>query len=155
MGKRQEKIINNSGIITGIVLMLIGIFLLLDSLNILNFNSEYILLIIGAIFLLSYFFTKKAGLLIPGVMLLLFSLILIFNLAFLPYLWLLSISLSFFAVYLTKEKDTSWALIPGSILLAITAITVFEFYTSLNALPLILIIIGAYLLFKNYSKVKK
>jgi hypothetical protein len=155
MGKKQEKLKNNSSIVTGVIFILFGFFLLLDSLNILKFNANYVLLIIGIIFLLAYSFTKKPGLLIPGVMLSLFSLILIFNLIYLPYVWMLSISLSFFAVYLTKEKDTTWALIPGSILLAITLIIIFEYYTTINALPLILILIGVYLIYKNYIKVKK
>lgn len=155
MGKKQEKLTNYSSIVTGVILILFGIFLLLDSLNILSFSANHVLSIIGIIFLLAYFFTKKPGLLIPGVMLSLFSLILIFNIGYLPYLWMLSIALSFFAVYLTKEKDTSWALIPSSILLAITLIIIFEYYTTLNAFPVILIIIGAYLLYKNYMKDKK
>ncbi|MFA5333605.1 MAG: hypothetical protein WC376_03860 [Candidatus Nanoarchaeia archaeon] len=155
MGKKQERLTNNSSIIMGIILVLFGIFLLLDSLNILTFNANFVLMIIGVIFLLAYFFTKKPGVLIPGVMLSLFSLILIFNLSNLPYLWVVSISLSFFAVYLTKENYTSWALIPGSILLAISLILIFEYYTTINALPLILILTGAYLLYKNYTKGKK
>ncbi|MFA5303029.1 MAG: hypothetical protein WC393_00640 [Candidatus Nanoarchaeia archaeon] len=155
MGKKQERLTNNSSIITGVILILFGTFLLLDSFNILKFNANFVLMIIGVIFLLAYFFTKKSGMLIPGVMLSLFSIILVFNLSYLPYLWVISISLSFFAVYLTKEKYTSWALIPGSILLAISLIIIFEYYTTINALPLILILIGAYLLYKNYLKVKK
>jgi signal transduction histidine kinase len=128
---------------------------MLDSLNILKFSADYIISIIGVIFLLSYFATKNPLLLIPGVMLSLFSLILLFNLYNLPYMWLLGISLSFFAVYITKEKYTLWALIPGSILLAMTIIAVFEFYTEINAFPIILIMLGAYLLYKNYKKGKK
>jgi len=155
MGKKPEKISNPSGIITGIVMILIGIFLILDTYNILSFSIDYVLLIIGAIFLLSYYYAKSPGLLIPGVMLTLFSIIMLLNIESLFYLWLLSISLSFFAVYLTKRKDTAWAIIPGSILLAISLITVFEFYTSINAFPIILMGIGAYLLYKNYKKGKK
>ena len=155
MGKKPEKLADKSGIITGIILILIGIFLMLDSLGVMKFSADYIISLIGVIFLLSYFATKNPGLLISGAMLSLFSLILLFNLYSLPYLWILSISLSFFAVYITREKNTSWALIPGSILLAIAIIAVFEFYTDINAFPIILIMLGAYLLYKNYKKGKR
>ncbi|MDD4353668.1 MAG: hypothetical protein PHN56_04380 [Candidatus Nanoarchaeia archaeon] len=164
MGKKQKELNidsiitsekNNMNIITGVLLILFGIFLTLDSLNILNFNLNHLMSISGLIFLVSYFVTKRSGLLIPGVMLSLFSLIIFFKITNLPYLWLLSISLSFLAVYITKEKHTSWALIPGSILLAITIITIFQFYCSINAFPLILIFTGAYLLYKNYKRGKK
>jgi len=162
MGTKQKKVekakpaaSQNKSFISGIILITLGLFFLLDSLNIIAFSFDYVMLIIGLIFLLIYISTKSPGVLIPGVMLSLFGLIIIFGISYLPYLWTLSIALSFFAVYITKRKDTAWALIPGAILLSISVIILFNYYTSIDAFPIILIVLGSYLIYKNYYGAKK
>ncbi len=156
MGKQKKISSKDSGITGGAILILLGALLLLRSYGIITLSASHFVLLIGIAFMISFLLSKNPGLLIPGVMMSIFGLILIFDLAFIPYLWTLSVSASFFAVYLTKKEDTKWALIPGSILLAITIIIMFNYYFSqINLFPLILIGLGAYLIYKNFSGRKK
>ena len=56
MGKTNSKKIE---IIPGLILILIGTMLLLDSFNILTFNPIYLMTIIGVLFIISYFTIHK------------------------------------------------------------------------------------------------
>jgi hypothetical protein len=156
MGKQKKISSKNSGITGGAILILLGALLLLRSYGIIHFGASHFVLLIGIAFMISFILSKNPGLLIPGVMISIFGLILILNLAFLPYLWTLGVCASFFAVYLTKKEDTKWALIPGSIFLLMSIIIMLNYYFSqINLFPLILIGLGAYLIYKNFSGRKK
>ncbi len=156
MGKEKKISPKNPEITGGIILILLGALLLLRSYGIISLGASHFVLLIGLAFMISFILSKNPGLLIPGVMLSIFGLILILDLAFIPYLWTLGVCAAFFAVYLTKKEDTKWALIPGSILFAISIIIMLNYYfVNINLFPIILIALGAYLVYKNFSGRKK
>jgi hypothetical protein len=149
--KKVEKKINYGAVIPAIVLISLGLIFLLSDLGIIAFNAFYIVLIVGLIFIAGYVISKVWGLLIPGVIITATSLILLAGAGDLWYLWPGAVGLAFITVYLTKQKDTEWAIIPGAILVAIAVISSFEYYTNINTWAVLLIAAGAYLIYKNYQ----
>lgn len=150
--KEVKKGVNYGAVIPGAVLILLGIIFLLNELNIIAFNFFYVTLLTGAVFIAGYLISKTWGLLIPGVIITGISLIFLFNVGDLWYLYPASVALAFLAVYATKQDNTNWALIPGGILTAVALIGSFEYYTSINTGALILIGAGIYIIYKNYKK---
>lgn len=153
MGRREKKKeVNSAVIIPGIVLISLGLIFLLTDLNVITFNPFYIILLIGVIFLLAYFFSNNWGLLIPGVIITLISIVLLTGYSSVWYVWPGIVGIAFLIVYLTKQDNTDWAIIPGGILLGVTLIASFEYYTNINLFSVLLIIAGLYILYKNYKK---
>ncbi|MDD2678507.1 MAG: hypothetical protein PHT91_03795 [Candidatus Nanoarchaeia archaeon] len=151
---KSKKDLKKKSFVPGIILILIGLLLLLDALSIINLSIDYFMLAAGLILLASYASSKNSGMLFLGIMLTLFSAILLFNLGSLPYFWTLIISISFFALSAEKKKENSLALILGAIFLAISALSFINHYTSISPFPIILIIFGAYLIIKNHGAKK-
>lgn len=145
----------------GILIILIGIFLLFLNFNLLTGNM--FLLIISAIFLISYYrFNKNIGFLIPGCILLSISLFNIINNVY-PIsstYSLVFIGIGFlliFFIHYSGRKDISsgekyWSLYPGVILifLGILINIIQNFPDFIRFLiPILLIIIGALLLLRS------
>ncbi len=144
--KKAKNVKNRGALITSLVLISIGLIFLLSDLNIITFNPFYIVLLVGVAFLAAYLLTSTWAFIIPGVIISLTSLVLLTNSAGVWYLWTGIVALAFLAVYATGQK---WAMIPGGILLAITLMNALEYYTNVSSFPIILIIIGVYLILKN------
>ena len=142
----------NPGIIPGVILLGLGLMFFLSDIGYINLNWSYVPLGLGIIFLLAYLASRTWAFLIPGVILSGIGLILVLNVEEYGFLYTASVALSFFTVYLTRAKSTSWAIIPGMILAAVSLVIGFEEFTNINAFPIILICAGAYLLYKSYSK---
>lgn len=139
-------------LIAALILISFGVLTLLSELNVINFNFDYFLLVLGLIFVAIYFVSRMWAFLIPGVILSLIGLILLLNLHSVSYLFTLAVGLSFIAVYLTRQPFTIWAIIPGGILIGVSVLIAFQYYTSIDAMPILLILAGLYLIVRNYFK---
>ncbi|ACK41941.1 MULTISPECIES: hypothetical protein [Dictyoglomus] len=145
----------------GILLLLVGVFLLLANFNLLR--GEIFLLLLSAIFLILYFrMNRNIGFLIPGCIL--FSIFLfntvnnLFNIN--PIHSLTFIGIGFLGIYFIHyfgKRDISpgekyWSLYPGIILIIIgiliSLIQSFPDYLR-YLIPIVLIIVGVFLLFRH------
>lgn len=145
----------------GILIALIGVFLLLINLNLLTGNI--FLLLISAIFLLSYYrFNRNIGFLIPGCILLSISIFNIlegfYNINTIHILTFIGIGfILIFLIHYSGRKEIStgekyWSLYPGTILISlgilISIIQNFPEYIRF-ILPLLLIVIGILLILRS------
>jgi len=147
----------------GILITLIGVFLLLINLNLLTGNI--FLLIISAIFILSYYrFNQNIGFLIPGCILLSIS---IFNILkslydINPIHILTFIGFGFILIFIlhySGKKDIPtgekyWSIYPGTILISIgillNIIQNFPEYIRF-LLPILLIVLGIFLVIRSFK----
>jgi len=145
----------------GILLLLIGAFLLLTNFNLLK--GDVFLMLLSVIFIIAYFrMNRSIGFLIPGCILFSIFLFNLFNNLFNinPIHSLTFIGLGFIAIYFihySGKKDITigekyWSLYPGIILIAIgiliSLIQNFPDYLR-YLIPIVLIIIGVLLLFRR------
>lgn len=142
----------------GLILILLGFFFLLKT-HISDHFSLFLLLA-GVFFLILYFITKVYGLLIPGGVLTGLGFGLIYQDKSSP-LFFVFFGLGFILIYifgLIKGKSPLWPIIPGGILLGIGVyeellsrdIIPYNFIKKISFYwPIILIIIGLYLIFKK------
>ncbi|MBN1923391.1 MAG: hypothetical protein JW791_01355 [Nanoarchaeota archaeon] len=150
--KKAEKAKGNGALIGGTILITLGLIFLMSELNILNFDPFYITLLLGIVFIAVYFLYNNWAFLIPGIIITGISLLFILRIAGLGYAYPLIVGLSFLAVYATKQDNTKWALIPAIILLAISLMTGFDYYTNVSFFPILLMGLGIFVLYKNYQK---
>jgi hypothetical protein len=136
----------------GVILVLIGIYLLLINLKVIT--TDYFLLFIGLILLVLYFSKKNSGVIIPGCILTgigLYNVLSIYY-TFPEGTFLLFLGLAFWGIYFLS-KVNSWAIYPAialSILGSINFIKELLKIPSLQLLgPILLIVIGVVLFLKN------
>ncbi len=145
-------------LILGLIFILFGTFFLLK-----NQISDYLslfLLLLGVFFIVIYLINKKYGFLIPGGILTGIGVGLFLEDKYPPY-FLISFGLGFILIYilgLLYKKSPLWPLIPGAIFLGmgIYKILIYRgiipkgiFETLLPYWPIILILIGIYLILKK------
>jgi hypothetical protein len=150
--KKLER--DSSGIIPGVILIVLGILFLLPRLGV-DFGNLWptFLLAPGISFLIFYFFSinkkKNSGILIPAVILILTSFF-FYGQTFSSWanaekLWPiypLIVGLSFYAKYLGGGKEDRGILMPANILTGAGLLFLVLNYYSFNLWPLILIIVG-------------
>lgn len=134
-----------------------GVLFMLQQLSIFPNFGDYILLIIGGVFMYAYFNTRsvaRAGFLIPGAILLgigtgqLLRSLDVFRIWQGGDLSALTLGLGFCLIWLLERRHW-WALIPGGILVA----SGISGALNLGRLwPVALIILGAYLLYEQYRR---
>lgn len=136
----------------GIILIAVGVGLyLLERTK--GIGQEVVFLVIGGVFLISYFIQKKYGLLIPACILLGLGVGSASRGTFLDYgnSTLIGLGLGFIAVFVIARiyegKSQWWPLIPGGVMLLVAfpeTARLFEYIT--NHWPLTLVIIGILIL---------
>lgn len=162
----MSKSERQSGLVAGIILVVIGIALLLVNLDL--FEPQAFILALGISFLVAYAFWRLLGLLIPGMILTWLGaaiLLLESNLIRLENegsIILVFLGLAFISIYaFMGGKRHWWPLIPGSILLLlgiiillvtedIIPLTVAQIFNLI--LPAILILVGVWLIFRQYFR---
>ncbi|PIU61816.1 hypothetical protein COZ55_00325 [archaeon CG_4_8_14_3_um_filter_38_5] len=142
---KPEKV-NYWEVSLGLSLLAIGLIFFLEDLGIINFEPSYIIVVIGVLFLIGYSKSENWGLIIPGVILTLSGFTLLLDLEAYYFIWPAIVGIAFLTVYMTKQKLTQWAIIPGLILASIAIMSSFEYFTNISILPLLLIIAGFYLI---------
>jgi len=145
-------------LLLGLILILVGVFFLLKTQ--ISDNFSLFLLLSGVFFLILYLITKVYGLLIPGGILTGLGFGLIYqgkNSA----LFFIFLGIGFILIYilgLIRGKSPIWPIIPGGILLGIgiyeellnRGLIPYNFVKKITPYwPVILIIIGLYLIFKK------
>lgn len=145
-------------LLLGLILILLGVFFLLKTQ--ISDHFSLFLLLAGVFFLILYFITKVYGLLIPGGVLTGLGFGLIYQEKSSP-LFFIFLGLGFILIYLfglIKGKSPLWPIIPGGIMLGIGIyeelilrdIIPSTFIKKITPYwPVILIIIGLYLIFKK------
>jgi hypothetical protein len=138
----------------GLILVAGGVLFLLDQLDVFGSMGNLILLAIGSVFMYAYFTTKQGhriGFLIPGAILLGIGTGVVINNLPLPRLWpagdatVFTLGLGFCLIWALERKHW-WALIPGGILVMVG---LSSFFAILQLWPLVLIGLGAYLLYEQ------
>lgn len=163
----------------GALLIFLGLFFLLSNLGV--FRGEWVLLILGAGFLGVYFASgkttdeRKVGLLIPGCILIMLGFFVLLESSLRQwgiegYIFFSFIGLAFILVYLIHNRQLSdpsesryWPLYPGVSLFGFTlfifVVTRLDIEVGRNVLnnlfPIGLLVVGAILLIKSYSKKDK
>lgn len=152
-----------SSILTGVIMIIIGLLLLLMNFNLIDFDFNYIwplfILLPGLIFEFSYFTTKKdPGLLVPGGILITISLLFYVNNLYgwdlMDRLWPvfpLAVAIGLFQLYIFGPRDTGVLIassIVGGFALISLCFTIFSISFDL-VLPAFLIIIGIIIIFSN------
>ncbi len=151
----------------GALVVLVGIIFLLNEIGLDIRLGDYwpLFLIIPGLFFLGIFYTKRnspgiEGILIPGTILTLLGLFFIFQNKTdwqhnprLSFVYTFIVALAFFAAHLMGDKKRGY-LIPAWILIGVSAIIFFSTYTQNLILPIILIIVGLWLLFKPKKQKK-
>lgn len=142
----------------GLVLILVGVFFLLKTQ--ISDNFSLFLLLSGIFFLILYLITKIYGLLIPGGILTGLGSGLTFQ-GKSSALFFIFLGLGFISIYilgLIRGKSPLWPVIPGGILLGIgvyeellnRGLIPYNFVKKISPYwPVILIVIGLYLIFKK------
>ncbi len=159
----------NAKTIFGAIIIIIGILMLLNQFGInVNVGSYWpIFILIPGLFFWVLFFNRKDrkgsyGLLIPGTILLIYGVYFFFNIwtndkfwAETSFIFPLGVGLSFFIAYYFSEKRVKGLLIPAWILTGAAVITLLS--TSLTNIwgPIVIILFGAYLLYKQGTEKKK
>ncbi|MDP2683886.1 MAG: hypothetical protein Q8P20_02405 [bacterium] len=158
---------NKSKIYLGGFLILIGCLFILQNMGLninLGFYWPIFLLIPGVIFWISFYQdreNKSSAILIPGTILIVYSLYFFFNqtndyqyAGETSFIFTLGIALGFFAAYyLAREKNrTKGFLIPAWILSGVALINLLGTTTQWEWWPILLIGIGVYLLYKKEPK---
>lgn len=154
---------SNTRIFFGIFVVLIGLLLLLDQWVIaLKFDNWWqVLLLIPGVFLWIQFFSKRAnpGLLIPGTILILYSLYFFFNqltghrfAGETSFIFVFAIACGLFIKrHFSKEKNNG-LLAAGWILTGISIIIFLSTVSGGKWWPLLFIVIGIFLLIKNNAR---
>lgn len=158
---------NKTKIYLGALLIIIGVLFLLQNMGI-NINLGYywpiFLLIPGMMLWITFFQNKQnksSALLIPGTILIVYSLYFFFNqmndykyAAETSFIFTLGIALGFFAAnYYAKDKiKRKGYLIPAWILTGVAVINLLSTTTQWEWWPIFLIGIGVYLLYKKEDK---
>ncbi|MCL6471196.1 MAG: hypothetical protein K6T91_00070 [Firmicutes bacterium] len=160
MGKSERW----GGLIAGIILIIIGIAILLINLRLVE--PGFILVALGASFLVAFIFKRLIGFLIPGMILFWLGIAVTLNQSNIlnPRLdgpiVLTALGLSFVFIYIFMGRRRHWwPLIPGGILLIIGVGSLLALQNLLPftisqlanlILPTILIIIGLWLIFRQF-----
>ena len=152
--------------VLGFLLIIIGGILLMDSLNIWNFNwdstAAWILLIMGAWFYYIGFSSKeKSGMVFPATILFSYGLLFLacswnsWNLlnTFWP-VFILGPGLGFIVLYFAGRRETG-LLIPGFILTGLALIFFVREQYYVEFWPILIIIVGALLIWKGYQNKQK
>jgi hypothetical protein len=151
--------------IFGLVLICLGIIFLADNLDFikLDFSSIWpaLVVLIGLAFGLSFLYNRKNyGLLMPATILIIIGLLFWYcsitgwyHMNILWPMFLIGPGLGFYFMYLLGEKEKA-LLIPAGILVGLGLLFMLRFSRILRYWPLILIIIGIYLLYKHYREGK-
>ncbi|MFA6098475.1 MAG: DUF5668 domain-containing protein [Patescibacteria group bacterium] len=152
---------SKSRIFWGVVMIALGLLLLADQFGLdINFGSFWpIFLLLPGIALWVIFFWNKnrdGGLLIPGTILIIYSLYFFYNeytnykfAGETSFLFTLAIGLGFFCAYYFPQKKNRGYLIPGWILTTVSAIVLLSTVTDGKWWPIIIIIAGLFLLYKR------
>lgn len=144
---------NRQRLTTGLVLVLLGLgFFLLQRVE--GLGDEVVLLLIGAAFLIGYFFQRSYGLLIPGCILIGLGAGGMINedrLWWADAGWQLGLGAGFLAIYaidrLYRGRTPWWPLIPGAVLVLVGLARtgpIFKFL--LRNWPLLLVAVGVLIL---------
>ncbi|MTI67074.1 MAG: hypothetical protein FH753_10830 [Firmicutes bacterium] len=149
--------------VSGIIIILLGVFFLLTNLGIIDvefYNIWPLLLLLpGIIFELSYFVSRKnPGLLVPGGILTTYGLLFYINIRYgwywLSYLWplfLLGVAIGLFQLYIFGERDKE-LLIPVGILGGLSAFFLLNAFYILDftlIISIALIIIGLIIILRK------
>ena len=152
--------------IFGTILIMIGGILLLDNLNFWHFRWDttggWVMFFLGAYFYYVGFNSKKrAGVVFPG------TILVIYGLLFLACSWhtwnlletywpvfLLGPGLAFIVTYFAGRRETG-LLVPGFILTGLAFIFYFREQYYLEFWPLVIILVGAFLIWKGYQSRQK
>lgn len=152
-----------SNTLTGIIIIIIGALLLLMNFDLIDLNFDYLwplfILLPGLIFEISYFGNRKdPGLLVPGGILTTIGLLFYVNVFYgwhlMPYLWPvfpLAVAIGLLQLYIFGPRDTGVLIassIVGGFSIVSLSFTLFNFSFDL-ALPILLILIGIMVIFKN------
>jgi hypothetical protein len=137
-----------------------GVLFLLQQFSIFRDFGDYLLLMIGAVFMYAYFSTRagyRAGFLIPGAILLGIGTGHVLEKYDLLHFWQgaadisgLTLGLGFCLIWVLERRHW-WALIPGGILVASS---LSDSLMIGRLWPLGLILLGAYLLYEQYRRSK-
>lgn len=145
-------------LLLGLILILLGLFFLLKTH--ISDNFSLFVLLVGVFFIILYLITKVYGLLIPGGILTGLGLGLIYQDRS-QALFFIFLGLGFILIYilgLIRGKSPLWPIIPGGILLGMgiyeellyREVIPYNFVKKISPYwPVILIIIGLYLIFKK------
>jgi hypothetical protein len=163
-GEKVAKQSNTGKIIPGVILIVLGILFLLPKLGI-NFGNLWPLFILapGLAFLTFCYFSpdkqKQAGILIPGTILTLISIFFLYmNYAGweksdkLWPVYPLIVSIAFYLTYLGGGRKDKGLLVPANILGVVAVLFLIFGAVSFNLWPLILIIVGLFIILKKNSE---
>lgn len=158
---------NTGYLIAGMVILVLGATSIIDEYRIASVDLSGVLFLVGLglVFLILYFAKNIRGFIYPGCIL---PIIGIFSLlddmydVEMAWVFFLGIGLAFFLIYLidTKKDGSKWPIIPGSILIVISALTYLQenkiipwnFWETLSYIwPVILIVMGIRIIY-NYWK---
>ena len=154
-----------STLVIGIILVLLGILFVGPTMGLFSLRSTWpaILLLLGVGFFIGFFASRKAyGLLMPAAILTVSS-IPFFICTFtgewyrMSYLWPffpISVSLGFFLMYFLGLREKG-LLIPGSILLAVGAVSFLVLNYITYVLPIVFLVAGLVLIFIGLLNKKK
>ncbi|MFZ6036030.1 MAG: LiaF transmembrane domain-containing protein [Patescibacteria group bacterium] len=159
----------NSRSIIGACILVVGALLLLNQFGIapnLGFLWPIFLLVPGVLFYVGYYQKRSSadnfGLLIPGTILIIYSLYFFINQATdyrfageLSFMFILGVSLAFFAAYYLPTSHRRGLLIPAWILLGISIINFLGAISSWDWWPILLIVLGIYLLYSRQQPKNK
>jgi hypothetical protein len=150
-------------IIAGIALIFFGIFFLLDNFAIISLNYALfwpliIILIAIGLWIGFYRNRKRHGYAMSATIITVYGLIFLFctltSWHYMRYLWpgfLIGPGLGFYVLYLFGDKDKG-LLIPAIILCALGLLFIFIFADIFNWWPVLLIIIGVYIILRKHFK---
>lgn len=160
MGKRERQ----GGLIAGIILIIIGIAVLLINFKLVE--PGFMLVALGASFLVAFVFMRLIGFLIPGMILFWLGIAVTLNQSNIlnprldgPVI-LTALGLAFMSIFIFMGRRRHWwPLIPGGILLVLGVASLLALQNLLPftvgqlanlILPAILIIIGLWLIFRQF-----
>ena len=148
----------NKSVITGVVLIVIGVVFLLPNFTVLELRELWPVLMLapGVLFFFGYAADRKSyGLLMPGAVLTTYGLLFLYCTTagwhMLRDLWpfyLIGPGIGFFLMYYLGRKETG-LLIPGSILTLLGAIFLLRSTEYVDLWPLVIIVAGLILIFKS------
>jgi len=154
-----------SDIIIGLALIILGALFLSDNFGYLDLDFgkiwPLIIVVAGGGFWIGYFQNRKNyGLLMPGTILIVYGLIFWYcaqeGWYNMQYLWpgfMIGPGVGFFMLYLLGDKEKG-LLIPAAILTGMGLIFLFSLTDFAQFWPIILIVVGIYLIYKHYRSRK-